>query len=48
MLRDMWRDRLVAQRGHKIDAVIPLVGTERDRLRGVGMRLDQCQRRRSP
>ena len=47
MLRDTRRDRLVAQRRDKIGAVIALIGAKRDRLWGVGMGLDQGQRRPS-
>jgi hypothetical protein len=45
VLRHMRGDRPVAQLPHKISAVIAFIGSERDRLRHLGVRPDQRQRR---
>jgi class 3 adenylate cyclase/Flp pilus assembly protein TadD len=45
ILRDMRGHRFVAQFHDKVAGVVPLVGTERNRLRPVGVRFDQRQRR---
>ena len=45
ILRDMRSDRFVAQFHDKVAGVVALIGTQGDRLRPIGMRLDQCQRR---
>jgi hypothetical protein len=41
VLGDMWGHRFVAQFHDKIAGFVSFVGTERDRLREVGMRFDQ-------
>src|SRR6201985_2410566 len=47
ILSDMRGDRLVAQLHHKLAGIVALIGTQRNRLRPVGMRFNQGQRRQA-
>jgi hypothetical protein len=47
MLSDMRGDRLLSQFHDKVAGVVALIGTQCDRLRPIGMRLDQRPRRQT-